>query len=141
MKEVDSSRGWTFVGSKKKIRDKGGRWDFSNQGRSAFSRKISSFYVTSFPEKVCAKELYDIFEQYGEVDEVIIPNRRNKHDHRFGFARFFDFVDELLLATKLDNIFVGNQKLFVNVPRFHRRLKEVETKPRQGGREMNIQQS
>lgn len=39
--------------------------------------------------------------------------------------RFFDVKDARMLATKLDNIFICNLKIFVNLPRFERR-KSIE---------------
>lgn len=96
----------------------------ANLGRREVSRPTLSFYITSFLEKLKATELYVLFQEYGTVDEVIIPSRRNKYGHRFGFVRFFEVADEALLATKLDNIFVGKQQLFVNIPRFQRSKRE-----------------
>lgn len=44
--------------------------------------------------------------------------------------RFFDVEDERWLAMKLDNIFLKSQKIFVNVPRFHRgNMEGVQDKP------------
>lgn len=37
-----------------------------------------------------AKELYGVFGGYGRVDEVVIPEWRNKHGCKFGFVRFFE---------------------------------------------------
>lgn len=38
---------------------------------------------------------------------------------------FFDVSDVDMLAIKLDNIFLGKQKLFVNLPRFQRPQQDV----------------
>lgn len=110
---------WIKVGGRKVTREVT-KWDLAKSVRREFQRVLSTFFFTSFREKMASRDLYEIFVDYGVVDEVIIPNRRNKYAHRFGFVRFFDVPDEALLASKLDNIFVGKQKLFVNVSRFHR---------------------
>lgn len=89
-------------------------------------RRTSSFFFTSFSDKVAAKELYDVFGEHGEVDEVIIPGRRDKYGKRFSFVRFFDVLEEECLAVKLVNILIGDQKLFVNIPRFQRGKKVQE---------------
>lgn len=39
-------------------------------------------------------------------------------DKRYGFIRFFKVNGKRLLATKLDNIFLGNMKIEVYTPRF-----------------------
>ncbi|CAI8611460.1 unnamed protein product [Vicia faba] len=48
------------------------------------------------------------------------PLIRNKHGRKFDFVRFFDVCEEELLATKLDNVFLRNLELFINLPRFQR---------------------
>lgn len=96
------------------------RWDHVGKMVVSVRRWTSSFYFTSFSDRVKAKELYEIFSEHGEVDEVIIPGKRDKHGKRFRFVRLFDVVEEERLAVKLDNIFIREQKLFVNIPRFQR---------------------
>lgn len=66
-----------------------------------------------------------MFQDFGKIDEIIIPKRRNKLGNRFGFVRFFEVEDEARFVTKMDNIFVENKKLFVNIPRFHRHKREL----------------
>lgn len=41
---------------------------------------------------------------------------------------FFDVIDVRAFAIKLDNIFIGNQKLHINVPRFLRKYEVDENK-------------
>lgn len=62
--------------------------------------------------------MYEKFQRFGEVDEVIIPTKKDIRGRRYGFVRFFGVNDAKMLVTKLDNIFMGKQKLFVNIPRF-----------------------
>lgn len=64
------------------------------------------------------KELYNVFKEFNDIDEVIIPPKRDIRDKRYGFIRFFKVNDKRLLATKLDNIFLGNMKIEVYTPRF-----------------------
>ncbi|XP_058726324.1 uncharacterized protein LOC131597658 [Vicia villosa] len=101
----------------------------SRRGRSC---QVSSFFVTSFPKKYSAKDLYHVFESYGDVDEVIIPSKRNIRGNRYGFVRFFDVEDDKRLATKLDKIFLEDRKIYVNIPRFSRRMHVDSEKPKRG---------
>jgi len=39
---------------------------------------------------------------------------------RFGFVRFLNVADPIYLEKKLDQIYVGEKKLYVNIPRFSR---------------------
>lgn len=64
------------------------------------------------------------FKELGEIDEVVIPPKREKIDRRYGFVRFFNVKEEKLLATKLDNIVLEGRKIFANLPRFKRDIRD-----------------
>lgn len=65
--------------------------------------------------------MYEVFQSYGDIDEVVISNKRDSRGRRYGFVRFFGVRDADFLATKLDNIFLEHKKIFVNIPRFQRK--------------------
>jgi hypothetical protein len=54
------------------------------------------------------------------VKEVFIPNNRNKYGKKFGLVRFERKIKHKELEVKLDNVFVGQMKLHVNLSRFNR---------------------
>lgn len=115
---------WSRVHGRKRKQQK---WDISQQrlnkdikGYGGEVRTVSTFFVTEFPEECMAKDLYNRFEEFGEVDEVIIPPKIDIRGKRFGFVRFFNMENASFLATKLDNIFIGSRKLHVNVPKHER---------------------
>ncbi|CAK8543276.1 unnamed protein product [Lathyrus sativus] len=68
-----------------------------------------------------AKEMYEEFQCYTHIDEVIISFKRDIRGRRYDFVRFFYVKDEDLLAVKLNNIFIDRKKMFVNVLRFQRK--------------------
>ncbi|KAL5182601.1 Calmodulin-binding transcription activator 5 [Glycine soja] len=88
---------------------------------------ITSFYFTNFTDNVNEVRLWGKFKIWGDVREVFIAKRRNKEGRRFGFVRFKDVSDVKLLETHLDNIFIDDHKLFVNLPRFTRLASNVHT--------------
>ncbi|GKV45492.1 hypothetical protein SLEP1_g52564 [Rubroshorea leprosula] len=47
------------------------------------------------------------------------PPRRSKNGSRFGFVRFMGVKDRKELERKLDNIWIGDCKLWVNYPRYN----------------------
>ncbi|XP_057419154.1 uncharacterized protein LOC130713399 [Lotus japonicus] len=96
-------------------------------------RSLTSYFFSHFPENFDAKAMWEVFKLYGDVDEVVIPAKRNKEGLRFGFARFWDVMDPKQMERKLDNIIIGCNKLYVNLPRF----KKEETN-RESGR-MDVQ--
>ncbi|KAI5403769.1 hypothetical protein KIW84_051070 [Lathyrus oleraceus] len=104
-------------------RGKGGfkckRWDIVKKG---FGRRgeITSFFFSSIPDSFNARDLHEVFSRFGEVDEVVIPMKKDVRGKRYGFVRFFNVADSTRMACKLDNIFVENVKLQVNIPRFSR---------------------
>ncbi|GKC28087.1 RNA-directed DNA polymerase, eukaryota [Tanacetum coccineum] len=53
----------------------------------------SSIFVTNFPDKFSAKELWTVCKQYGTVVDAFIPDRRSKAGKRFGFVRFIKIFD------------------------------------------------
>ncbi|KAH1192341.1 Coiled-coil domain-containing protein SCD2 [Glycine max] len=89
---------------------------------------ITSFYFTHFPDEANEALLWGYFKKWGDVREVYIAKRLNKEGRRYGFVRFKGVSDVKGLETRLDNIFINDCKLFVNLPRFERGLQKVDSK-------------
>lgn len=71
---------WNAVQKRTMRRIRETRWD--NVGGSGGVHQegnmfVSSFFYTTFPENVGAKEMYVEFKIYGDIDEVVIPNKRD----------------------------------------------------------------
>lgn len=98
----------------------------TSQGRKRIWKKIIFFLFTSFPEDFNACNMNETFQSYGATDEVMIPSKRDIRGRRYGFVRLFDVKHEALMATNLDNVFIGSKKLYVNIPYFQRRLHWVD---------------
>jgi len=81
---------------------------------------ITSFYFTHFPDEANEELLWGYFKKWGDVREVYIAKRLNKEGRRYGFVRFKGVSDVKGLEVRLDNIFINDCKLFVNLPRFER---------------------
>lgn len=96
----------------------------SREGEGGSS--ISTFFLTSFADKLRAKDLYEVLNDMGDIDKVIIPPKRDKRGNKYNFVRFFNVRDERSMTTKLDNTFIEGRKLFDNLPRFQR--KEIREK-------------
>jgi len=54
------------------------------------------------------------------VKEVFIARRLNKWGRRFGVVRFFDVGNAVRLEKELDQIYIGDMKLYVNIPKYRR---------------------
>lgn len=64
------------------------------------------------PLELVAKEMFDEFKRFGDIDEVVVPSKQDIRGHCYGFIRFSVVKSEGLLATKLDNIFIGRRFFF-----------------------------
>lgn len=61
-----------------------------------------------------------IFQRWTRVKEVFISKRLNRWERRLGFVRFFKVENEARLEKQLDQIYIGNKRLYVNIPRYRR---------------------
>ncbi|KAF1894928.1 hypothetical protein Lal_00022422 [Lupinus albus] len=100
-----------------------GRW---SQGaatvhHNGLSRNSTTFFFTNFPQDHGAKEMWEIFNKWGKVIEVVIPSRVDKYGKKFGFVRFWNVNNSKQLAANLDQIWIGSYKIWANLPKFVRR--------------------
>jgi len=64
--------------------------------------------------------MFRIFQEWARVTEVFISRLLNRWGRRFGFVKFYQVPDEVRLEKQLDQIFIGNLKLYVNFPKYRR---------------------
>jgi hypothetical protein len=85
--------------------------------------------------------MFNAFHYYGDIQEVVIPAKRDKGGRRFGFARFNQVIDARRFETELGNLIIGRDKISVNLSRFQRSIdvrrnddRIEDKKEREGGR-------
>jgi len=61
-----------------------------------------------------------LFQRWARVKEVFISRRMIWWGRRFGFIRFFYVENVVRLERDLDSLYIGNKKLYVNLPRYQR---------------------
>ncbi|MCH82641.1 hypothetical protein A2U01_0003452, partial [Trifolium medium] len=113
----------TVRGRNKKGRDnKQFKHDIATARRSNRENNtiLTSYFFTNFPESFGAKAMFNAFQYYGDIIEVIIPAKRDREGRRFGFARFDRITDTRHFEHELDNIIIGRDKISVNLSRYHR---------------------
>lgn len=84
--------GWEKVESRKKrhvVNTK--QWDNIGRSRSRAAKEE----VTSFRDGYSSKDMYEVFNQFGVVDEVVILGKLDKQSRRDGFVRYFDVKDPI----------------------------------------------
>ncbi|GKB73009.1 nucleotide-binding alpha-beta plait domain-containing protein [Tanacetum coccineum] len=84
------------------------------------SKISTSIFVTNFPEKFSAKDLFITCKQYGHVVDTYIPLKRSKAGKRFGFVRFINVFSVERLVNNLCTIWIDKYKLQANTTRFQR---------------------
>ncbi|KAF1862688.1 hypothetical protein Lal_00013449 [Lupinus albus] len=65
--------------------------------------------------------MWDVFLEWGKVVDVVIPPRLDKYGKRFGFVRFLGILNPKLMVAKLDRIWIGHYKIWVNIPKYGRK--------------------
>ncbi|GKV19934.1 hypothetical protein SLEP1_g30130 [Rubroshorea leprosula] len=76
------------------------------------------FFFTNFPEDWSHESMWRTFHKYGRVLDIYSPMRKSTMGSRFGFVRYLDVRNEWELELQLDQIRVGEYKIWVNRPRF-----------------------
>ncbi|KAK7291117.1 hypothetical protein RIF29_06016 [Crotalaria pallida] len=109
-------------------------------------KDATTFYVTNFPENLSTYELWRSFQQWGRVVDVFAPEKRNRSGKRFAFIRYSDVVFEKELKRKLDNAFIGGQRIFANIAKYSRNeevrkneeVRRNDMRSRRGGEQATI---
>jgi len=65
-------------------------------------------------------DMVKVFQKWARVKEVFISRRLNKWGRRVGFVRFLEEKNVRRLEGELDQIYIGNRKLHVNIPKYRR---------------------
>ncbi|XP_068497837.1 uncharacterized protein [Phaseolus vulgaris] len=118
---------------KVKVKVKG---DFSSMRGSVNTRKwhgdhgssqdYTTFFFSNFPYGYTETDMLKVFQRWARVKEVFVSRRLNKWGRRFSFVRFFYVRNVRWLESELDQIIVGNRKLYVNIPKYCRTQEENE---------------
>lgn len=55
------------------------KWDMHSVSKNQKEvKKVTYFYFSEFPYDCVARDIFDIFIEFGDLEEIIIPPRRNK---------------------------------------------------------------
>ena len=98
----------------------------SNRNKQNSSNDFTTFFFANFPNGYGELDMVRIFKRWARVKEVFISRRVNKWGRRFGFVRFFEVRNVGRLEKDLDQIYIGNKKLHVNILKYRR--SELEAK-------------
>ncbi|GLU09054.1 hypothetical protein SLE2022_259320 [Rubroshorea leprosula] len=77
--------------------------------------------------------MWRTFLKFGRVYDIYNPNRKSRNEARFGFVRFLNVQDKRELERQLDQIWIGDWKLWVNSPRYDDVKKEEKKEGKRQG--------
>ncbi|GKE62330.1 RNA-directed DNA polymerase, eukaryota, nucleotide-binding alpha-beta plait domain protein [Tanacetum coccineum] len=99
----------------------GSRNQNSLQSKFDQTSKISkSVFVSNFPDGCNYKDIWKVFNDYGTVVDVFIPNKKSKVGKRFAFDRFIKVLNLDRLIENLNTIWIGRFHLIANPVRYER---------------------
>ena len=65
---------------------------------------IATVFFSNFPDSHKEIDLWKLFQRWGKVWEVFIPQRRDKQGRRFGFVRFKGVKNVEEIAEELNSV-------------------------------------
>nr|GEV66718.1 RNA-directed DNA polymerase, eukaryota [Tanacetum cinerariifolium] len=78
----------------------------SFQSNEDLTRKISfSVFVTNFPEHFSSQDLWNVWNIYGKVIDVYIPQKKSKAGKKFAFVRFINVKN--WIASLITSVLFG----------------------------------
>ncbi|KAL4561270.1 hypothetical protein LXL04_033434 [Taraxacum kok-saghyz] len=78
----------------------------------------TSFFFQNFPENIDENNLRRIFQAYGTVVDVFIPQKRDIANRKFGFVRFIRIINPAIFVQTLQNIWIGSYKARVSIAKY-----------------------
>ena len=93
---------------------------YGRNGEPGYGNVFSTFFFSNFPHGFGETDMAKVFQKWARVMEVFISRRLNKWGRRFGFVRFLDVKNVVRLEGELDQIYIGNRKLHVIIPKYRR---------------------
>jgi len=101
-----------------------GERGYERNGDSGNGNDFSTFFFSNFPHGYGELDMVKVFKKWERVKEVFISRRLNKWARRFGYVRFLDVKNVVRLEGELDRIYIGNRKLYMNIPKYRRHQSE-----------------
>ncbi|GAU33269.1 hypothetical protein TSUD_279430 [Trifolium subterraneum] len=84
-------------------------------------RRYVSYYFTNFPAQLSNFYLRKGFEVCGILEDVYVPNRRNRRGEPFGFVKFSNVRDVTKLLDALNNVWFGHFRVRARIASFDRK--------------------
>ncbi|AES75307.1 RNA recognition motif [Medicago truncatula] len=90
----------------------------TSKGNNYASR--ASFYVANLPDNAHYVDIRKAFEVCGILSDVYVARNRNARGQNYGFVRFIKVKDVVKLQKALNNVSLGQYRVWANIARFDR---------------------
>ncbi|KAL7193522.1 hypothetical protein ACSBR2_025185 [Camellia fascicularis] len=111
--EIGERGGWIPVVKQKARQMRSNSW-FENQRASLFT-----LFVDNLPESMVPRKLHDLFNKFGVVKDVFIPQKRRKVTNtRFWFMRYDCSIAADVAEQKANGLWVDDKSLLVKVAEY-----------------------
>ncbi|KAK1426165.1 hypothetical protein QVD17_14834 [Tagetes erecta] len=98
-----------------------GGWQHPRRHRRRTSEKATTtFFVTRFPEDYSSMQLKSVFQDFGKVTDVFIPEKKTKGGYLFAFVRFVGVTQVAELEGNLNTVVLKGRRISANVARYGR---------------------
>ncbi|KAK9068523.1 hypothetical protein SSX86_012637 [Deinandra increscens subsp. villosa] len=115
--------GWQTVNRRKKIVTEAGKLK-----RYQWPASVVSYYISNLPEGCSRYRLRKECAQFGKVVDVFISNKPGKGGEIFGFVKFDEVKDKVMLERVLGKIKMGNQVISANLEKFDKNKKFIRSR-------------
>jgi hypothetical protein len=88
---------------------------------SEFKRYVT-FYFTNFPAQLSNFYLRKGFEVCGMLEDVFVPNKRNRNGEPYGFVKFLNVRDVSKMTKALNVVWFGHFRVRASVAKFERNV-------------------
>jgi hypothetical protein len=96
-------------------------------------KRYVTFYFTNFPAQLSIFYLRKGFEVCGMLEDIFVPNKRNRNGEPYGFVKFANVRDISKMTKALNAVWFGHFRVRASVAKFERndmraerRLEEVQ---------------
>jgi hypothetical protein len=89
-------------------------------------KRYVTFYFTNFPAQLSNFYLRKGFEVCGMLEDVFVPNKRNRNGEPYGFVKFANVRDVSKMTKALNAVWFGHFRIRASVAKFERNVTKGE---------------
>ncbi|CAH1452912.1 unnamed protein product [Lactuca virosa] len=96
--------------------NEGGVW--TEVSRRKHIPVITSYYITNIPVGTERSVIYEVFKEFGKIEDVYIPGRKDRRGSYFSFVKFKGVANAKELEQAMQHVRCGHCILNVNIAKY-----------------------